>query len=95
MFTVPALTAGAMTNYASGWFVEPNGSIWHGGTLEGYGTVNMLVPATGHAIVLLGNTAPGERWKPWEVAREIYNEISLGTALTEFSPRVVTTAVQK
>jgi CubicO group peptidase (beta-lactamase class C family) len=95
MFELPVLTSGARTNYASGWFVEPNGPIWHGGTLEGYGTVNMLVPAIGHAITILGNTVPGGRWKPWEVAREIYNEISLGPALPAFSPRVLTTAVPK
>lgn len=92
---MPVLTGAASTNYAAGWFVEPNGPIWHVGTLAGYGTVNMLVPASGHAITILGNTVPGSRWKPWEVAREIYNEISLGPALPPFSPRVLTTAVPK
>lgn len=92
MFTVPVLAGGARTHYASGWFVEPGGPIWHGGTLDGYGTANLIVPASGHAITLLGNTAPGGRWKPWEVARKIYNAASLGPALPEFLPRVRTTA---
>ena len=64
MFEVPALTGGGRTNCASGWFVEPNGPIWHGGTLEGYGTVNMLVPASGHAVTILGNTAPVFEYEP-------------------------------
>ena len=78
----------------SGWFVEPNGAIWHGGALEGYGTANVLVPASGHAMVLLGNTHPGERWRPWDVAREIYNEAKLGPPLSPFMP-IVHTTVQK
>lgn len=86
MFTAAKLTSGAKTIYASAWFVEPNGAIWHGGALDGAGTANVLVPATGHAIVLLGNTAPGERWQPWIVAREIYNAAKLGPTLAEFQP---------
>ena len=95
MFTVPTLAGGARTHYASGWFVEPGGPIWHGGTLEGYGTANLIVPASGHAITLLGNAQPGHRWKPWEVAREIYNAAALGPTLPEFLPRVRTTATPK
>lgn len=95
MLAVPVLASGAGSHYASGWFVEAKGAVWHGGTLEGYGTVNLLVPASGHAITLLGNTMPGGRWKPWEVAREIYNTASLGPTLPEFLPRVPTTAVRK
>jgi hypothetical protein len=71
-----------------------NGTIWHGGALDGYGTVNVLVPASGHAMVLLGNTHPGDRWRPWEVAREIYNEAKLGPTLLAFMP-IVTTTVSK
>lgn len=94
IFTVPTLTSGARTIYASGWFVEPGGLIWHAGELLGYGTANLLVPATGHALVLLGNTAgaPNGPWKPWEVAREIYNAAGLGPALPAFLPIVGTTA---
>jgi CubicO group peptidase (beta-lactamase class C family) len=91
MFTVPTLSSGAKTIYASGWVIEPGGPIWHAGALEGYGNANVLVPATGHSIVLLGNTAPGDRWKPWEVAREIYNTAKLGPALPAFLPIVLTT----
>lgn len=92
MFAVPALAGGGRTHYASGWFVEPGGLVWHGGTLDGYGTANLLLMASGHAITLLGNTRPGDRWKPWEVAREIYNAASLGPPLPEFLPRAVSTA---
>jgi CubicO group peptidase (beta-lactamase class C family) len=94
MFTVPTLSSGAKTIYASGWFIEPNGAIWHGGALEGSGNANVLVPGTGHAIVLLGNTAPKERWKPWEVAGEIYNAAKLGPALAAFLPLMGTTVAQ-
>jgi CubicO group peptidase (beta-lactamase class C family) len=56
MFAVPTAAGPAHTHYASGWFVEPGGVIWHAGRLVGYGTNNMLVPATGYAITLLSNT---------------------------------------
>jgi CubicO group peptidase (beta-lactamase class C family) len=78
-------------HYASGSFVEPAGPIWHGGALDGYGTVNLLVPTTGHAIVILGNSQPG-RWKPEEIARQIYNEASLGPPLSPFRSRARTTS---
>jgi len=94
MFTAARLSSGAKTIYASAWFIEPNGAIWHGGALEGHGTANVLVPATGHAIVLLGNTAPGGPWKPWEVAREIYNAAKLGPSLSPFLPISHTTVPQ-
>lgn len=92
MFTVPTVGGTAHTHYAYGWFVEPSGVIWHGGTLTGYGTVNMLIPASGHAITLLSNTAPSERWKPGDVARDVYNAASLGPTLPPLVPRVRTTA---
>jgi CubicO group peptidase (beta-lactamase class C family) len=95
MFMVAPLSSGAKAIYASGWFVEPGGPVWHGGALDGYGTANMLVPATGHAITLLGNMGPGKRWKPWEVAREIYNTAKLGPALPAFMPIVATTVPKK
>jgi hypothetical protein len=44
MFAVPALASGAQSHYASGWFIEPGGAIWHGGPLAGYGTANLIVP---------------------------------------------------
>lgn len=91
MFTVPALGSGARSLYAAGLFIEPNGAIWHAGGLAGYGTVNMLVPASGHAIVLLGNTMPHGRWKPWDVGREIYNALALGPAMTAFEQMRATT----
>ena len=34
MFTVPTAAGPAHTHYASGWFVEPSGVIWHAGTLR-------------------------------------------------------------
>jgi len=93
VFTVPTLTSGARTIYASGWFVEPSGIVWHGGQLPGYGAANVLVPATGHALVVLGNTvgAHAGPWRPWDVAREIYNATGLGPALPPFLPIVGTT----
>jgi D-alanyl-D-alanine carboxypeptidase len=93
VFSVPTLTSGARTIYASGWFVEPSGVIWHGGQLPGYGAANVLVPATGHALVVLGNTvgAHAGPWKPWDIAREIYNATGLGPALPAFLPIVGTT----
>ena len=84
MFTVPTLTSGAKPIYTSGWFVEPNGATWRGEALESYGNAKVLVPGTGHAIVLLGNTAPKERWKPGEVAGEIDNAARLKPALPPF-----------
>ena len=94
MFTVPTLSSGAKTIYASGWFVEPNGATWRGEALESYGNAKVLVPGTGHAIVLLGNTAPKKRWNPWDVARDIYNEAKLGPALSPFLPLMPTTVPQ-
>jgi CubicO group peptidase (beta-lactamase class C family) len=94
MFTVPTVAGSAHTHYASGWFVEPSGVIWHAGTLIGYGTNNMLVPATGYAITLLSNTAQNEHWKPADVALEMYNAASLGPKLPPLLKRVRTTAPQ-
>lgn len=91
MFTVPALGSAARSIYAAGLFIEPNGAIWHAGGLAGYGTVNILVPASGHAIVLLGNTMPHGRWKPWDVGREIYNALALGPAMAAFEQMRATT----
>ncbi len=91
MFAIPTLSSGAETIYASGWFIEPNGTIWHGGELLGYGAANVLIPSSGHSIVLLGNTRPFGRWKPWEVAREIYNTLGLGPTLSAFRPIVSST----
>jgi hypothetical protein len=42
-------------------------------------------------MVLLGNTHPGDRWRPWDVAREIYNEAKLGPAMSAFMPIIATT----
>jgi CubicO group peptidase (beta-lactamase class C family) len=94
MFEVPTRGGSAHTNYASGWFVEPSGAIWHGGTLAGYGTMNLLVPATGYAIVLLSNCGPGDKWKPADVAREVYNTAELGPPLPPLLPRTRSTAPQ-
>jgi CubicO group peptidase (beta-lactamase class C family) len=93
MFEVPTFAGSAHTHYAYGWFVEPSGVIWHGGTLAGYSTVNFLVPSTRYAIVLLSNTAPSERWQPADIAREIYNAAALGPQLPPLLPRTRTTAV--
>jgi D-alanyl-D-alanine carboxypeptidase len=92
MFTVPPAEGSAHMHYASGWFVEPSGVIWHGGTLAGYGTSNMLVPATGYAITLLANTPQNDNWKPGDVALEMYNAASLGPTLPPLLKRVRTTA---
>jgi CubicO group peptidase (beta-lactamase class C family) len=91
MFTVPTVSGPAHTHYASGWFVEPSGVIWHAGTLTGYGTNNMLVPATGYAITLLSNTPQNDHWKPADVALEMYNAASLGPKLPPLLKRVRTT----
>ena len=89
IFTVPD----AHTHYASGWFVEPSGVLWHGGTLLGFGTNNMLVPATGYAITLLSNTPQNEHWKPADTSIKIYNAASLGPKLPPLRKRVRTTAL--
>ena len=91
MFTVPTVAGPAHTHYASGWFVEPSGVIWHAGTLIGYGTNNMLVPATGYAITLLSNTPQNDHWKPADVTIEMYNAASLGPKLPPLLKRVRTT----
>jgi CubicO group peptidase (beta-lactamase class C family) len=91
MLSVPPLTSGAESNYASGWFVESNGVFWHGGTLAGYGTTNVVVPATGHSIVIFGNTGTSEHWAPTELARQIYNAADLGPALPPFVARILPT----
>jgi len=92
MFTIPTVAGPAHTHYASGWFVEPSGVIWHAGTLIGYATNNMLVPATGYAITLLGNTPQNDHWKPADVAIDMYNAASLGPKLPPLLRRVRTTA---
>jgi CubicO group peptidase (beta-lactamase class C family) len=92
IFAVPTAAGPAYTHYASGWFVEPSGVIWHGGTLLGYGTNNILVPATGYASTLLSNTPQNDRWKPADIALEMYNAASLGPELPPLLPRVRTTA---
>lgn len=91
MFEVPTLLGRRHTHYAYGWFVEPSGAIWHGGTLAGYGTVNFLVPSTGYAIVLLSNTAPNNTWKPGETARDLYNAAALGPPLPPLLQRTRST----
>jgi CubicO group peptidase (beta-lactamase class C family) len=91
MFTVPTAGGPAHTHYASGWFVEPSGVIWHAGTLAGYGTNNMLVPATGYAITLLSSTPQNDHWKPADVAIELYNAASLGPKLPPLLNRVRST----
>lgn len=91
MFTVPTVAGSAHTHYASGWFVEPSGVIWHAGTLAGYGTNNMLVPATGHAITVLSNTPQNEHWKPADVTLEMYNAALLGPKLPPLLKRVRST----
>lgn len=79
-------------HYASGWFVEPSGVMWHGGTLAGYGTNNMLAPGTGYAITLLSNTPQNNHWKPADTAIDMYNAASLGPKLPPLLKRSRTTA---
>ncbi|MFZ0917497.1 MAG: serine hydrolase domain-containing protein, partial [Candidatus Udaeobacter sp.] len=88
IFTVPT----AHMHYASGWFVEASGVMWHGGTLAGYGTNNMLVPGTGYAITLLSNTPQNDHWKPADTAIDMYNAASLGPKLPPLLKRSRTTA---
>lgn len=90
IYTVPTSPDSALTHYASGWFIEPSGVIWHGGALAGYGTVNMLFP-TGHSITLLANTSPGERYKPGDTALDMYNDASIGPQLPTLLPVVRST----
>ncbi len=94
IFKVPTTSGSAHMHYASGWFVEPSGLAWHGGTLAGYGTLNMLIRSTGHAITLLSNTPAQKTWKPEEVGRAMYNAAALGPALPPFLKRARTTASQ-
>jgi D-alanyl-D-alanine carboxypeptidase len=91
IFTVPATPDSAISRYASGWFVEPSGVIWHGGTLAGYGTCNTLFPMTGHAITVLANTPRSDRWQPGDTALEVYNSAALGPRLPPLLPVVHTT----
>jgi hypothetical protein len=51
----------------------------------------MLVPATGYAIMLLGNTPQNDHWNPADVALEMYNAASLGPKLPPLLTRVRTT----
>ena len=90
IYTVPTSPDSALTHYASGWFIEPSGVIWHGGALAGYGTVNMLFP-TGHSITLLANTSPGERYKPGDTALDMYNDAAIGPQLPTLLPVVRST----
>jgi CubicO group peptidase (beta-lactamase class C family) len=94
IFTIPTVAGPAHTHYASGWFVEPSGVIWHAGTLAGYGTNNMLVPATGYAITLLSNTPQNDHWKPADIAIDMYNAASLGPKLPPLLKRVRATGPQ-
>ena len=87
IWTVPS----SHTHYASGWFVEPSGVMWHAGTLAGYGTNNMLVPGTGYGIVLLANTPQNEHWKPADTTLQMYNAAALGPKLPPLLKRVRTT----
>jgi len=88
IFTVPT----PHMHYASGWFVEPSGVMWHAGTLAGYGTNNMLVPGTGYAITLLSNTPQNDHWKPADTTIDMYNAASLGPKLPPLLKRSRTTA---
>jgi D-alanyl-D-alanine carboxypeptidase len=93
MFTVPQASEREHVYYGSAWFVEPNGlAIWHGGALSGYGTANMLIPQSGCAVTLLSNTQPGNRWRPQQAARDVYNAAGLGPPLPPLAPVVFTTA---
>jgi D-alanyl-D-alanine carboxypeptidase len=90
MFTVPTSAGTAHAHYASGWFVESSGVIWHGGTLSGYATANMLIPRTGHAITILGN-APPSKWRAEQTARAVYNASGLGPAIPPLAKFLRTT----
>lgn len=52
MFTVPNP---ALSPYAMGWFVDPNGTRWHDGESSGFNTAHALFP-DGYDVVVLGNT---------------------------------------
>jgi hypothetical protein len=92
IFTLPSTPDTAISHYASGWLIEPSGIIWHPGALDGYGTVDMLFPMTGHAITLLSNSAPSDRWDRGSTALAMYNAAELGPRLPPLLPVVRTTA---
>ena len=94
IFTLPSTPDTAISHYASGWLIEPSGIIWHPGALNGYGTVNMLFPMTGHAIAVLSNSAPSNRWDRGGTALAIYNAAGLGPKLPPLLPVVRTTVPQ-
>ena len=94
IFTLPSTPDTAISHYASGWLIEPSGIIWHPGALNGYGTVNMLFPMTGHAITVLSNSAPSNRWDRGGTALAIYNAARLGPKLPPLLPVVRTTVPQ-
>ena len=52
MFTVPNP---AISPYAMGWFIDPNGTRWHDGESSGFNTAHGIFP-DGYDIVVLGNT---------------------------------------
>ena len=80
-----------ISHYASGWLIEPSGIIWHPGALNGYGTVNMLFPMTAHAITVLSNSAPSNRWDRGGTALAMYNAAGLGPTLPPLLPVVRST----
>ena len=94
IFTLPSTPDTAISHYASGWLIEPSGIVWHPGALNGYGTVNMLFPMTGHAITVLSNSAPSNRWDRGGTALAIYNAAGLGPKLPPLLPVVRTTVPQ-
>jgi CubicO group peptidase (beta-lactamase class C family) len=94
IFTLPSTPDTAISHYASGWLIEPSGIVWHPGALNGYGTVNMLFPMTGHAITVLSNSAPSNRWNRGGTALAIYNAAGLGPKLPPLLPVVRTTVPQ-
>ena len=91
MYTLPDTPDTVISHYASGWLIEPSGIIWHPGALNGYGTVHMLFPMTGHAITLLSNTGPSEVWDQGKTALAMYNAAALGPTLPPLLPKVKTT----
>ena len=91
IFTLPSTPDTVISHYASGWLIEPSGIIWHPGALNGYGTVNMLFPMTAHAITVLSNSAPSNRWDRGGTALAMYNAAGLGPTLPPLLPVVRST----
>ena len=65
MFTVPNP---ALSSYAMGWFIDPDGTRWHDGESGGFNCAQGIFP-DGYDVIVLGNT--------WDQYAGAFNPIAL------------------